>query len=136
MPIFTLQEITEVKGNQKFYKLLKDGFCEFDDFETDARINYNAEMNSIYYQLDLLSRGLKLYEKKFKILKGGIKHLTECEIKSKNLRVYYFIDKPKGNIIITGGYKKNQKKDINHFRRDILKYLEFKGEQNDKGRTA
>ena len=128
MSKFALLEIDTVKGNRKFFKLIKNDVCEFDEFECEARVNYNSEMNTIYHRMDLLSRGEKLPKKQFRILKGGIKNLTKCEIKTSNLRVYYFIEKKSGNIVITGGYKKSQEKDIKYFNNIIKEYLITKDE--------
>jgi hypothetical protein len=126
MSKFALIEIEAVKGKQKFYKLEKDGVCEFDIFETEARKFYNSQINSIYHRMDALAQGKRLPIQQFRVLKGGLENITECELKTKNLRVYYFIDKANGSIVITGGYKKEQKKDINRFRGVINKYLESK----------
>ncbi len=128
MSKFALIEIDAVKGEVKFYKLVKGSVCEFEEFEDEARKNYDKEMNTIYHRMDLLSRKEKLPEKQFRVLKGGLKNITECEIKTRNLRVYYFIDRMEGNVVVTGGCKKSQKKDIGHFRNIVVEYLESKGE--------
>ncbi len=128
MSKFALLKIDTVKGDRKFSKLEIDGYCEFDDYEVNVRVNYDSQMNSIYHRMDSLSRGEKLPPKQFRILKGGLKNVTECEIKTDNLRVYYYIDKKDGNIIIIGGYKKGQEKDINRFRGIIKRYHETKKE--------
>lgn len=133
MSKFALIKIEAVKGKLSFFKLQKDGNCKFNDFENEARQNYNSEINSIYHRLNVLASGRRLPEKQFRILNSNDTNVTECEIKTKHLRVYYFIDKGNGNIIITGGYKTNQKKDLNHFRNTIKQYLEYRRNENDKG---
>ena len=133
MSKFALIKIEAVKGKLSFFKLQKDGNCKFNDFENEARQNYNSEINSIYHRLNVLASGRRLPEKQFRILNSNDTNVTECEIKTKHLRVYYFIDKENGNIIITGGYKTNQKKDLNHFRNTIKQYLEYRRNENDKG---
>ncbi len=129
---FALIRIETVKGKLKFFKLQKDENCEFDVFEIEARRNYNSEINSIYHRMNVLASGRRLPEKQYRILNSNVTLVTECEIKTKHLRVYYFIDKENGNIVITGGYKTSQKKDLNHFRNTINQYLEYRRKENDK----
>jgi len=129
MSNFALIKIEAVKGRQKFYKLVKDGICEFDEFEAEARRNFNSEMNTIYRRFNSISLGRRLPLTQNRILDGGIKNVTECEVKSKHLRIYYFIDKFNGNIVILGGYKKNQKRDIKHFENIVKTFIENKGNQ-------
>jgi hypothetical protein len=124
MSKFALTEITTVKGKQKFYKLIKDGTCEFDKFEEEAVKNYPKELNSLYHRMDEISRGELLPETQKRKIKGKIKSISEYEVKTKNLRVYYFIEKNTGNIVIIGGYKKNQIKDISRSEIIIKSYLE------------
>jgi hypothetical protein len=126
MSKFALIEIEAVNGKQKFLKLLKDEKCEFDDFELEASKNFKLEMNSLYHRMDLFSMGEKLPITQFRILKGSNKVFTECEIKTKHLRVYFIIDNSIRNIVIIGGYKTKQIKDINHFRNIIGEYIKFK----------
>lgn len=133
MSKFALINIEAIKGKLNFFKLQKDYKCEFDDFENEARQNYNSEINSVYHRLNVLASGRRLPEKQFRILNNKETIVTECEIKTKHLRVYYFIDKENGNIVITGGYKTSQKKDLNHFRKTINQYLEYRRKENDKG---
>ncbi len=132
MSKFALIRIEAVKGKLIFFKLQKDENCEFDVFEIKARQNYKTEINSIYHKLNVLASGRRLPEKQFRILNSKETFVTECEIKTKHLRLYYFIDKENGNIVITGGYKTSQKKDLNHFRKTINQYLEYRRKENDK----
>jgi hypothetical protein len=48
--------------------------------------------------------------------------IKEYEFKSRNLRVYA-IKSPGGKIILLGGYKSNQKKDIKKFRNIKAEYI-------------
>jgi hypothetical protein len=56
MSNFALKEIKDVKGKQKFYKLLKDNVCEFDIFESEASLNYDSEVNRIYALMNKAAR--------------------------------------------------------------------------------
>jgi len=59
-------------------------------------------------------------------LKGCKDEHTEYEIKTHNLRVYLFREVKTGNIIVLGGRKNTQSKDIHHFRKLKKGYLTFK----------
>lgn len=62
----------------------------------------------------------------FHPLSDGKDGIREYEFKSKHLRVYA-LAKPDGKIVVMGGKKKTQRKDINRFRelkKQIIKYLQ------------
>lgn len=126
MSKFALVKIEAVKGHIKFFKLERDGKCDFDEFEKDAKENFSKEINKIHYRIDLLSRGERLPETQYRILKGAIKDTTLFEVKSNNLRIYCFAEKHTGSIVVIGGYKINQKKDLNRFEGIIKSYLHYK----------
>lgn len=127
MSKFALVHIDTVKGGREFFKLEKDGVSEFDVFETEARCQYDSEMNSIYHRMVLVARGEQMPKTQYRQLKDGLKNVTEFEIKTKHLRVYCIIDVNSGNLVITGGHKTDQKRDIRHFRNIAAEYLESKG---------
>jgi putative component of toxin-antitoxin plasmid stabilization module len=52
--------------------------------------------------------------------------VKEYEIKTRNLRVYMIHEEKSGRIIVTGGKKTSQKKDIRHFRNLKASYLKNK----------
>jgi hypothetical protein len=116
MSIFTLKEIKAVKGKQKFYKLFKDGRCEFDEFELEAKQNYQAQINTVYAIMDKVANLVTLPITKFNVITPKKSEVSEYEFKSKDLRVYAIHLKDTGKIVIIGGYKNTQKNDINHFR--------------------
>jgi len=127
MPKFTLNKIEEIDGKQEIYKLLVDKSCQFDDFENEIeqRGQYTEELGKIYAHIEDFANNLTLPETKFRILNKGQKYdrIKEYEFKSKNLRVYG-IKAPNGQIIIMGGYKSNQTKDLRKFRSIKSIYLE------------
>jgi hypothetical protein len=45
MYTFALNEITEIKGKLKFFKLLVDGTCEYDEFEKEIINEGNLKRN-------------------------------------------------------------------------------------------
>lgn len=127
MYTFALQRIEAIKGKQEFVKLVVDGKCPFDEFESSLEQQYKPEIESIYsYMQDVADLKL-LPENKFHFydkdkkqkLKDGVR---EFEFKSRHLRVYG-ITKPNGKIIITGGTKAKQKIEQNYFRKLKNQYL-------------
>ena len=52
MPNFEIRNIDAVNGKQKFYKLIKDGICQIDDFENDLEEAYKPELRTIYAYMD------------------------------------------------------------------------------------
>lgn len=56
---------------------------------------------------------LKRYPKtKFRLLKGHRLNVKVYEAKAGSIRVYLFQEKPLGRIIVTGGKKSNQSRDL------------------------
>ena len=88
MPNFEIKNIDAVNGKQKFYKLIKDGICQIDDFENDLEEVYKPELKTIYAYMDQVANLKSLPQTKFHFYnkdKGGFR---EFEFKSKHLRVY------------------------------------------------
>lgn len=52
MPNFEIRNIDAINGKQKFYKLIKDGICQIDDFENDLEEAYKPELKTIYAYMD------------------------------------------------------------------------------------
>ncbi|MBW8051196.1 MAG: hypothetical protein FVQ77_12815 [Cytophagales bacterium] len=126
MSNFTLIEIEGVEGKQKFYKLKKDGICEFDFFceEIKEKKRYYAELLTIFDKIDYVANLGRLPKTKFRPITPKKETVKEYEFKTKHLRVYTIHEEKTGKIIICGGFKKDQKKDIKHFRSIKKQYLE------------
>ena len=126
MESFTLKQIDEIEGKQKIYKLEIDEKCLFDDFEDEIekRGQYLDELTTIYAHIEDFANNKTLPQTKFRILNKGVKNdkIKEYEFKSKHLRIYG-IKAPSGQIIIMGGYKKTQKKDINRLKNIKATYI-------------
>lgn len=123
MPKFETRNIDTIKGTQKFYKLIKDGVCQIDDFEDDLEEIYKSELKTIYSYMDQLANLKSLPKTKFHFYnkaKGGFR---EFEFKSKHLRVYGIVIN-EGKLIILGGMKANQDDDTTTFRRIKEEYIE------------
>ena len=124
MSDYSLIEFKTVENKVKFFKLMVDFYCPFDDFEVDV-INNHANMKNsfkkILYVIDLISRGLKPNPANFKLF-NDYENYKMFEIKHEKLRVYGIIDKSKKHIIISGGYKTNQKNDVLNAKKIIKDY--------------
>lgn len=116
MSKFALVEIDAVKGKQKFFKIVKDGVCEFEEFESEVKKQYRSEMNRIYALMNKIANLQTLTQQQFRDLTPDGELIKEYEFKTHSLRVYAIHEVGTGKIIITGGYKNTQKSDINHFR--------------------
>ena len=123
MRIFALERIITVKGKEPFDKLIVDGVSLIDDFEDNLEEQYESEMDAIHAYMDKVSNQESLPYNKFHPLNPGQKGTKEYEFKTKHLRVYG-IQQPGGKIIIMGGYKNEQKKDIVQFRSIKNEYLD------------
>lgn len=125
MSKFALDRIEAIEGNQDFYKLKIDGVCLLDSFEDENKSNkkYFGEIGSIYGLMERLANNQGLPAKKFRDITPQNEKVKEYEFKSKNLRVYA-IKCEGGKIVILGGYKNRQKKDLRTFRGIKKQYLE------------
>jgi len=125
MSKFALERIKTIEGNQIFEKLFIDNQCQFDDFEKEIFSNdkLNTELGKIYSYMEFVAKGESLPATKFKDITPKKGKVKEYEFKSKNLRVYA-IKKENGKIIILGGFKNRQKRDIKKFRSIKKRFLE------------
>ncbi len=118
MKKYTLNKISEIDGFQSIFKLDIDGKCQFDEFENEINANgqYNEELNSLYSLIEDVANNKLLPKTKFRDITNNKKdRIKEYEFKTKHLRVYA-IKTNEGKVVILGGYKNSQAKDINKFR--------------------
>lgn len=124
MPIFELENIEAVLGSQKFDKLIVDGKCLIDDFIDSLEAQYETEMDSIYAYMNMVANLQTLPYNKFHPLdENNNDGYSEYEFKTKHLRVYV-IAQPGGKIVVMGGCKNSQKKDIISFRALKRQYID------------
>lgn len=124
MHIFELENIKTIRGRQKFDKLKVDGVCPIDVFTDNLEDQYESEMGSIYAYMDMVANQESLPHNKFHpIDKNNTDGYREYEFKTKHLRVYV-IAQPGGKIVVMGGYKNSQKKDIVAFRSLKKQYID------------
>lgn len=118
MSTFVLEKIKEIEGRLSFYKLFVNGNCEFDEFyeQCKAEGNLESELNTIQARMQELADLKTLPKEKHRDITPKKETVKEYEIKTKHLRVYLFHDKENGRVLVTGGKKTEQPKDIKHFR--------------------
>lgn len=124
MTKFRLRKIEEIEGKQDIFKMEIDDICLFDKFEQEIeRIGqYEQELCSIFSLIEDVSNNKLLPKKKFRDLTNTKKdNIKEFEFKSKHLRVYAIKTK-EGKVIIFGGYKNNQGRDIKKLRKIKSRY--------------
>lgn len=120
MPTFALEPIEEVRGKLTFHRLYVNGTCEWEDFwnvhADDPQ--YSTELETIQRRMELLAelRHISSPSKWKELTRKKNDTHKDYEIKTSNLRAYYFkIDD--GNAVVLIGFKKDQKKDIAKLRR-------------------
>lgn len=128
MITFVLKKIVEIEGKVSFYKLIMNETCEFDLFweEIEKDGNLKGELLKIQTLMSEISDNKSLPQQKFRNITPKKENVTEYEIKTKHLRVYLFQEKHTGKIIVSGGKKTTQKKDIKHFRKLKKQYFQSK----------
>lgn len=128
MHTFALQEIKEIRGRLKIFKLLIDGKCEYDEFEKEIKTegNLKSELITIETRLHEMADLKSLPATKFKDITQKNATNKEYEIKTHHLRVYLFHEKNTGRVIVCGGKKGTQKADIMHLRKIKDEYFNQK----------
>ena len=99
--------------------------CEYDEFEKQINdeISYSSELVIIQTRLQEIADGKLLPKEKFRNITPKKELVKEYEIKTRHLRVYLFHEEKTGRVIVYGGKKVTQQKDMNHFRRIKKEYL-------------
>ena len=122
---FALEFIDEIVGRLKFFKLLVNNRCEYDDFESQIKTegSYSSELVTIQTRLHEIADGKLLPKEKFRNITPKKELVKEYEIKTRHLRVYLFHEEKTGRVIVCGGKKITQQKDINRFRRIKKEYF-------------
>ena len=114
-----------MKVNRASNKLYIDELCMFDEFEEEIekKGQYEEELYAIYSLMEDVADNKLLPKEKLRDITINKKEkFKEYEFKSKHLRVYA-IKAPDGKVVIMGGYKNRQKKDIKKFRSIKNKYI-------------
>jgi putative component of toxin-antitoxin plasmid stabilization module len=128
---FTLKPIEEVVGRLKIFKLLVNNLSEYDEFEKQIKseASLSSELLTIQARLYDIAECRLLPKEKFRNITPKKETEKEYEIKTSHLRIYLFHEEKTGRIIVCGGKKGSQKKDIAHFRRIKKEYVNNKSKQ-------
>ena len=111
------------------YKLIRDRKCLVDTFLEELKNDINKKrcLSGIYAILEDVGNELLLPEHKFKKLKGHDKlKYKPYEIRYKEFRLYTIFDSETGQLLLIGGDKKSQTKDLNRIEQIIKEYEIFK----------
>ena len=133
--MFAVEKLEAVREDGKvlFFKLIKDNVCWFDKFYEEQMKDpkYASELRSILTTMDFMAEtNLMLPSTKFNSIKQG-KKVIGHEFKKNELRVYCI--KPNSNVVVVfGGYKKNQVKDIKRLTAIVEEVKEVIGEKKKK----
>lgn len=122
---FALKQIEEIVGRLKIFKLLVNNRCEYDEFERQLETegSFASELVTIQTRLQEIADGKLLPKEKFRNITSKKGLVKEYELKTRHLRVYLFHEENTGKVVVCGGKKTTQPKDINHFRRIKKEYL-------------
>ena len=124
MSKFVLKEYNNVLGRIKFFKLIEDKVCYWDEFcreiQKDANLEY--QLITVISRMNDIANLRMLPKEKFRDITPGKQTIREYEIKTKDLRVYLIKDES-GNVVLMGGKKNSQPEDIKRFREIKKAYL-------------
>lgn len=126
MSKFALKHIPQIKGKVKFYLLITNGECQYEEFERRVMRegNYENELDQIQLRFQEVAEMIQPINKtKFRDITPKKEKVKEYEAKTKNLRVYLIHQENTGRVIVFAGQKNTQKKDIRKFRSIKTQYL-------------
>ena len=128
--MFRIEEDKTVQGTIKFYRLYKDGVCLYKEFEDiikqEGTFRLDLEKLSRIFDSAASIGDKRPNQKHFKEIGKKGDSVKLYEAKSGGLRAYLFHEEGTGRIIVLGGKKSTQPKDIKHFRNLVNEYLETK----------
>lgn len=121
---FALEEFRVIKGHIRFYKLRVNESCPFDEFcaEIARQGNLKKQLNSAFAIMERFALGQRTTPDKFKNITHADDPVNEYEVKTHDLRIYLFRNRD-GAIIVSGGKKSTQKKDIARFKNLCVEYV-------------
>lgn len=117
----------EVKGIISFKKLVIDGFSPYEEFwmQVEKEGNLRKQLIGIVHNMNEVANRKSLPKEKFRDITPDKESVKEYEFKKGDLRVYAIKDVA-GHIVILGGKKNSQKRDIKSFRSIKQRYLRSK----------
>jgi hypothetical protein len=129
MAIFTLAKVEAFEASSTVWKLLRNGRCFVDEFleEVKKDKNLRPEWLEMIATIHDAASGRLLPQKRYRKLilaKSFVFHAYE--VKTYSLRLYLITEYNVGKILVCGGRKKSQIKDIERLKRLIKEYTHFK----------
>jgi len=139
MPKFALIECEHVSvrpEDRQVFELEENGESQFSNFVDEMMANPKTE-SMIASALAILERscviGKSLPKTQFNTIKDSRVDCNIYEVKKKSklktIRIYMFQEKNKGRVVVMGGYKTKQQKDINTV---VSKIKQFQDEKNQR----
>lgn len=122
----------------KVFELCKDDKSLLKSFIDEIENNdklfneFAGVMKVVEQTANLILRG----KKKFRELNTNKIEVKLYEAKGKNIRLYMFHEEKTGRIIVTSGFKKNQKKDIKKVEGIIQDYFASKKSNQSNGKET
>ena len=124
-------EYLNLSTKKKVGKLLRNGKCLVDPFldELKSDKNKKGSLAGIYAILEDIGNTLLVPENKYKKLNGYDKlNYRPYEIRYKEFRLYTIYDSAAGQLLLIGGDKKSQPKDLKRIEQIIKEYNIFKNQ--------
>jgi len=121
-----LSNIVDANTKMKVLDLQVDGKRLLEDFEQE--IEKNGKLNVYASALKIIehsANGFRLPKTKFRPIQDTGLKCKFYEAKKDDVRVYLFQD-PQGRVIVCGGLKGNQKKDLKKYIAIVKDYLKHK----------
>lgn len=131
MSKFVLKPFNNVTGTIKFFKLIEDTYCYYDDFCRNIQQDSNLEQQllTIVSRMNDVANLRSLPKQKYRDVTPIKETVKEYEIKTADLRLYLIKDET-GNLVLLGGKKSTQDEDFKTFRLLKKRYLNLI--KNDK----
>ena len=125
MHTFALELFGAVRGHVPVYKLVIAGACPLDEFwtEIEHQGNLAPQLRKAITIIERHALGLHLPSTLFKRISVKKDPVNMYEVKTRDLRIYLFRNSA-GAIIVSGGKKSTQKRDIEHFRNLTHRYVQ------------
>ena len=121
---FAVEEFEIIKGHVSFYKLKVNNTCPIDEFweEIKRQGHLSKQLNNAVAIMERVAQNLPVPPNKYKSITTKGDPCNEYEVKTKDLRIYLFRNSD-GAIVVYGGKKSTQRRDINHFKNTVKEYF-------------
>jgi hypothetical protein len=123
-----LSEYTSPNTQIPVFNLYVDGVCLFDEFynKIEREGNLIRYVHAAISIVESAANGIRLHQTKFKEITPKGLPCKLYEAKKEDIRIYLFHEEKTGRIIVTGGKKSTQQKDINKIIKTVKAYYNEK----------